>query len=97
MVKTATAARTTTDLEPGIDPIDRLEEKVKRLVGMITDLRADLQRSAEGSARLQAEVEQLRLKVADADSTSTELTALRQERDQIRTRVASMLEQLEGI
>lgn len=92
MVKTATAVRTT-DLEP----IDRLEDKVKRLVGMIADLRADLQRSAEGNAMLQAELEQLRLKVADADSASTELTALRDEREQLRTRVASMLEQLEGI
>lgn len=93
MVKTATAARTTTDLEP----IDRLEEKVKRLVDMIVGLRADLQRSAEANARLTSELEQLRVKAADADTATSELSVLRDERDQIRTRVASMLEQLEGI
>lgn len=93
MVKTATAARTATDLEP----IDRLEEKVKRLVDMIVGLRADLQRSAEANVRLTSELEQLRVKAADADNATGELIVLRDERDQIRTRVASMLEQLEGI
>jgi FtsZ-binding cell division protein ZapB len=93
MVKTATAARTTTDLEP----IDRLEEKVKRLVDMIVGLRADLQRSAEANARLTNELDQLRVKAADAETATSELSVLRDERDQIRTRVASMLEQLEGI
>lgn len=92
MVKQAALTRSSE-----LEPIDRLEEKVKRLVEMIVGLRADLQRSAEGNATLTAELEQLRLKAADADNASTELTALREERDQIRTRVAGMLEQLEGI
>jgi regulator of replication initiation timing len=92
MAKQATLART-----PDLEPIDRLEEKVKRLVDMIVGLRADLQRSAEGNARLTEEVEQLRSRVADAESASTELTALRDEREEIKTRVADMLQQLEGI
>ncbi len=92
MVKPATVTRSTE-----LEPIDRLEEKVKRLVEMIVGLRADLQRSAEGNVRLTAELEQLRLRVADADNASDELGVLREERDQIRTRVASMLEQLDGI
>lgn len=92
MVKPATLTRSTE-----LEPIDRLEEKVKRLVEMIAGLRSDLQRSAEGNVRLGAELEQLRLKAADADNATTELTVLRDERDQIRTRVASMLEQLDGI
>ena len=92
MAKQATLARTT-DLEP----IDRLEEKVRRLVDMIVGLRADLQRSAEVNARLSGELETLRARAADADAASTELVALREERDAVRMRVAEMLEQLEGI
>lgn len=92
MVKQATLART-----PELEPIDRLEEKVQRLVEMIVQLRADLQRSAEGNAKLQAEVDQLRGKISDAETASSELVVLRDEREQIRTRVASMLQQLDGI
>jgi regulator of replication initiation timing len=92
MVKTAAAARTT-DLEP----IDRLEEKVKRLVEMIAQLRAEQARAAADNARLTQELEALRARLADAEATGTELTALRDERDMIRSRVAEMLEQLEAI
>jgi regulator of replication initiation timing len=92
MVKAAAAARTT-DLEP----IDRLEEKVKRLVEMIAQLRAEQARTAGDNARLTQELEALRARLADAEATGTELTALRDERDMIRSRVAEMLEQLEAI
>ena len=92
MVKTAAAARTT-DLEP----IDRLEEKVKRLVEMIAQLRAEQARAAGDNTRLTQELEALRARLADAEATGTELTALRDERDMIRSRVAEMLEQLEAI
>ena len=45
MVKTAAAARTTE-----LDPIDRLEEKVRRLVQMIAQLRAEQARAAGAEA-----------------------------------------------
>ena len=83
----------TTDLEP----IDRLEEKIKLLVGMITQLRSEQAQSMEVHARLTQEIESLRGKLADADHTNAALTALRDERDVIRTRVTEMLAQLEGI
>jgi regulator of replication initiation timing len=92
MAKQASLATT-----PDLEPIDRLEEKVKRLVDMIAQLRADLQRSADGNVRLNQELEQLRARVADADGATVELTVLREERDTIRTRVTEMLQQLEGI
>jgi regulator of replication initiation timing len=92
MAKQATLART-----PDLEPIDRLEEKVKRLVDMILGLRADLQRSAEGNARLTVELDQLRARVVEADNAADELSTLRDEREAIRTRVSEMLEQLEGI
>jgi regulator of replication initiation timing len=92
MVKQATMARTTE-----LDPIDRLEEKVKRLVEMIAQLRQEQARAAGDNARLVQELATLRAQIADAELTATELTALRDERDLIRSRVAEMLEQLEAI
>ena len=82
---------------PDLEPIDRLEEKVKRLVDMIGQLRMDLQRSADSNARLTNDIEGLRARVAEAEQGSAELTVLREERDAIRTRVADMIQQLEGI
>jgi regulator of replication initiation timing len=93
MVKQAAAAVRTTEL----DPIDRLEEKIKRLVEMITELRAEQTRAADENARLSQEVALLRTRLADAEQANSELAALRDERELIRTRVADMLSQLEGI
>lgn len=92
MVKQAAVARTT-----DIDPIDRLEEKVKRLVALITELRTEQARAADENARLGQEIAMLRTRLAEAEATGAELSALRDERELIRTRVAEMLDQLEGI
>jgi regulator of replication initiation timing len=92
MVKQAAVARPV-----DIEPIDRLEEKVRRLVSLITELRAEQSRSADENARLTQEITLLRARLADAEATGTELSALRDEREMIRTRVAEMLDQLEGI
>lgn len=80
-----------------LEPIDRLEEKIGLLVGMITQLRAEKAQALDTNARLIAEIEQLRGKLEDADQVNTELVALRDERDVIRTRVSEMLQQLEAI
>lgn len=90
MVKTATR---TVDLEP----IDRLEEKVKALVALVDRLKGDAARLAEDNARLAREVEGLHARLSDAETASGEVLALREERDLVRTRVAELLEQLEGI
>jgi regulator of replication initiation timing len=92
MVKQAAVARTV-DLEP----IDRLEEKVRRLVELIAQLRADQARAVDENARLSEELTLLRARLADAEVTGTEVAALRDERELIRSRVAEMLEQLEAI
>jgi regulator of replication initiation timing len=91
MAKLATAR--SVDLEP----IDRLEEKIKLLVGMVTDLRADQARAADENASLTQEIAGLRARLADSESVSAEISALRDERDIIRTRVGDMLEQLEHL
>jgi regulator of replication initiation timing len=92
MAKQAVAR--TVDLEP----IDRLEEKIKLLVSVVAQLRAEQAKAQDENARLTQELDSLRAQLADAElASSTELGALRDERELIRTRVAEMLEQLETI
>ena len=80
-----------------LDPIDRLEEKVKLLVGVVTQLRNEHARATEDNARLAREVDNLRARLADSEASSSELSALRDERDLIRSRVEEMLDQLEAL
>ncbi len=86
------AARTV-DLEP----IDRLEEKVKLLVGMIDRLRTENARAVDENARLARELDSARARVSDAESANADVNALREERDLIRTRVDDMLKQIESL
>jgi len=90
---TATATRGGIDL----DPIDRLEEKVKLLVNMVERMKDDQSRAAEENQRLTREIETLRGRLASSDSVSAELSTLKQERDVIRSRVGEMLDQLEAL
>jgi regulator of replication initiation timing len=92
MAKQAVAAHAA-DLEP----IDRLEEKITRLVTMVADLRAGQARAQNENARLSEEVESLRARLADAEAAGPELLALRDEREVIRSRVSEMLQQLETL
>jgi regulator of replication initiation timing len=80
-----------------LEPIDRLEEKVKMLVSMIGRLKADNARATEENARLSRELEAARTQLADSEAGLAEVTALRMERESIRGRVSDMLEQLEGL
>ena len=92
MAKQVAVARTV-DLEP----IDRLEEKIQLLVNVVTRLRADQARAAEEHTRLTQEIDSLRGRLADAESTNAELSSLREEREEIRTRVTEMLSHLDGL
>ena len=95
MAKTATATATRGGID--LDPIDRLEEKVKLLVTMVEHMKADQARAAEDNQRLTREIESLRGRLTSSDSVAAELSALKEERDVIRTRVGDMLEQLEAL
>ncbi len=88
---------TKTSTLSAVEPIDRLEEKIKTLVSVIGRLRGEQARAVEENARLQRDVESLTARLADAESASAELTDLRGERDQIRTRVSEMLQQLDAL
>lgn len=90
MAKTATRS---TDLEP----IDRLEEKVKLLVALVERLKLETARAAEENQRLSHEMDALRSRLASSEGVATELTSLKEEREVIRTRVTDMLEQLEAL
>lgn len=80
-----------------LEPIDRLEEKVKMLVAMIDRLRADQARASDESARLARELDAMKARLADAEGTGTEVVTLREERDLIRSRVSEMLAQIESL
>lgn len=80
-----------------LEPIDRLEEKVKRLVGLVDRMKSEQARAAEENQRLSHEIEAVRARLASSESLAAELSALRDERDIIRTRVGDMLEQLEAL
>jgi regulator of replication initiation timing len=80
-----------------LEPIDRLEEKVRLLVGMIDRLRTDNAKASEENARLTRELESARTRLSDAENASGEVLALREERTLIRTRVDEMLQQIESL
>jgi FtsZ-binding cell division protein ZapB len=90
----AKAATSSVDVEP----IDRLEEKIKRLVTMIDRMKAEQARAAEENQKLTRELDAMRTRVASSEAAlSSELSALKEERDVIRTRVSEMLDQLEAL
>ncbi|HEY7792072.1 MAG TPA: cell division protein ZapB [Vicinamibacterales bacterium] len=83
--------------EVGVEPIDRLEEKVKLLVAMMGRMREEQARATEENLRLAREIESLRSRLADSEAVRAELSSLREERDVVRGRVSEMLEELEAL
>src|SRR5205823_106032 len=90
MAKTATNRSLSMDL----DPIDRLEEKIKQLVNMVDRMKTEQARTAEENQRLTHELDSVQGRLRASDGLTTEVTTLKEERDVIRTRVTDMLEQL---
>ena len=80
-----------------LEPIDRLEEKVKLLVGMIDRLRSDNARASDENSRLTRELDAARARVSDAESANADVAILREERELIRSRVDDMLKQIESL
>ena len=80
-----------------LEPIDRLEDKVKLLITMVDRMKADQVRASEENQRLSRELDTLRSRLSASDSLASELTTLKEERDIIRNRVTEMLEQLEAL
>jgi len=86
-------SRTTTDLQP----IDRLEDKLRQLVGMIETLRTERTQALDSVARLERELEVARTQVAETEASNAEATTLREERERIRNRVVEMIAHIDKL
>lgn len=84
---------TTTDLQP----IDRLEEKVRQLVSLIDTLRADRTKALDHSARLERDLDAAKMRIAELETSAAETTALRDEREKIRLRVVEMISHIDKL
>ncbi|MSO45666.1 MAG: hypothetical protein EXQ59_02710 [Acidobacteria bacterium] len=80
-----------------LEPIDRLEEKVRLLVGLVERMKSEQTRAAEEHQRLTQELDAVRGRLAVGESAATELSTMKEERDVIRTKVGDMLNQLEAL
>jgi uncharacterized coiled-coil DUF342 family protein len=87
--------RTSTPTE--VQPIDRLEEKVRQLVGMIDTLREERAAAAEEITRLRRELDAAHARIADTANATAELGTLREERELIRNRVVEMISQIDRL
>jgi FtsZ-binding cell division protein ZapB len=80
-----------------LDGLDRLEEKVKLLVALVGRMRSEQTRLAEEHQRVLKELDSARVRLQEVEASSAEISSLKEERDLIRARVGSLLEQLEGL
>ena len=80
-----------------IDAIERLEDKVRKLVALVEEMRGERARLAAENRSLTDELGALRKKVVDGEGAAAEVAALREERDVVRTRVKDMLAQIEAL
>ncbi len=88
---------TKTSVSLELESIERLAGKVKSMVALLERSRVEQARTAEDNRRLVSEVDALKARLSEAEGADAEVTMLRSERDQIRTRVSEMLEQLEAL
>jgi uncharacterized coiled-coil DUF342 family protein len=80
-----------------VQPIDRLEEKIRQLVSMIDTLRAERSKAVDEVTRLQRELESAQQRLGEATGASVELGTLREEREVIRNRVVQMIAQIDKL
>jgi FtsZ-binding cell division protein ZapB len=79
------------------EALDRLEEKVKLLVALIGRMRTEQARLAEEHQKVSKELDAARARLQEVEGATAEIATLKDERDLIRARVSSLLEQLEGL
>ncbi len=80
-----------------LESIDRLEEKIKLLVGLVERLRANEGRMSDENGRLVRELDTALARLTATEGASAEITALREERELIKSRVDDMLAQIEAL
>jgi hypothetical protein len=80
-----------------LESIDRLEEKIKLLVGLVERLRANEGRMSEENGRLVRELDTALARLTAAEGSNAEIVALREERELIKSRVEDMLAHIESL
>ena len=88
-------ARSTTVVDQ--PPIDRLEDKIRQLVGLIDTLRTERAKAVDEAARFQRELDATRARLSEASGASAEVSTLREEREVIRNRVVQMIAQIDKL
>jgi regulator of replication initiation timing len=88
-------ARTSAAAE--LQPIDRLEEKIRQLVALVDTLRAERAKAVDDAARLQRELEAARVRLNEVTGASAEVATLREERELLRNRVVQMIAQIDKL
>lgn len=86
-------SRTMTDLQP----IDRLEDKVRQLIGMIETLRTERTQALDSVARLERELEVATTRLSEIEAANVEAVSLREEREKIRNRVVEMIAHIDKL
>ena len=80
-----------------LESIDRLEEKVKLLVGLVERLRTNEGRLSEENGRLVRELDTALARLTASEGANSEIAVLREERELIKSRVDDMLAQIEAL
>jgi regulator of replication initiation timing len=80
-----------------MDTLDRLAEKVSALVQMLEQTRNELADTSDNNTRLSNELEALQARFSQSQHDDLNMQTLLDERDQIRTRVTEILDQLESL
>ncbi len=90
------------EMEPEADPLDHLEDRIRRAAELVAALRAerdaalaDADAARKAATAAVAEVERLRQQAGDADGLRMELDGLRSERKQVRGRIEKLLGQMD--
>ena len=78
-------AKTTRSVD--LEPIDRLEEKIRLLVATVDRMRTEQAKATEENLRLSRELESVRSRVHASEDLASEMSVLREEREVVRTRV----------
>jgi FtsZ-binding cell division protein ZapB len=89
MSTTATAA--------DLGVVERLDDKIRQLITLVEKSRTEATKLRAENERLGKDIDALQAQLINAEGVAVELTALREERDQVRTRVAGMLAQLDAL
>jgi len=79
------------------EALDRLEDKVRLLVALVGRVRGEQAQTADALQRATRELDEARARLKETDGVNAEIVALKDEREMIRTRVSSLLTQIEDL